>query len=111
MCLNNTMCLSTPYNDNENGNDDDGNCTPFQITATDDPTPAGAHTSVDALLNLAYDAAQPHVGPDTFTYTVTDTDGSSAVGQVVVDVPARELEAAWPLDDGAGLLELAVLIN
>lgn len=85
-------------------NDDDGNCTPFQITATDDPTPAGAHTSVDALLNLAYDAAQPHVGPDTFTYTVTDTDGSSAVGQVVVDVPARELEAAWPLDDGAGFL-------
>jgi len=84
-------------------NDDDGNCTPFQITAVDDPTPAGAHTSVDALLNLAYDAPQPHVGADVFTYTVTDTDGTSAAGQVVVDVPSRELEAAWPLDEGAGL--------
>lgn len=83
-------------------NDDDGNCHAFKITDHDDPTPKGAKTSTNIEQELVYDAAQPHVGVDSFTYTVGDPTGLTSVGQVTVDVPSREVEGAWRLADGAG---------
>ncbi len=83
-------------------NDDDGNCQPFSIKAVEDPTPMGAHTSVNIFRELVYDADQPHVGVDAFTYTVGDPTGLTTPGQVTVDVPSREVEAIYALDEGTG---------
>jgi hypothetical protein len=83
-------------------NDDDGNCHAYAIVDHDDPTPKGAQTSVNVYNELVYAAGQPHVGVDAFTYTVGDPTGMTSVGQVTVEVPSRELEGAWPLDEGAG---------
>jgi Concanavalin A-like lectin/glucanases superfamily/Metallo-peptidase family M12/Bacterial Ig domain len=85
-------------------NDDDGNCDPIGVVDFDAVTPAGATISLSPAQELVYSASQPHVGIDAFTYTVGDATGMSTVGAVTVDVPARELEASWALDEGSGLV-------
>ena len=85
-------------------NDDDGNCTSFGIVDFPLVTDEGGHLQQNMHHQLVYTAANPHVGVDAFAYTLRDPSGLESVGQVTVDVPARELEASWPLNEGSGTI-------
>ena len=51
--------------------------------------PANGSVSIDALNRLTYTPAQGFVGTDSFTYTITDGRGGTAIGRVSVLVRAN----------------------
>ncbi len=84
-----TDAVSTPKNVaktfDPRANDTDPGADPFTITAKG--TPAHGTLSIGSGgTSLIYTPTTNYVGPDTFTYTVTDVDGGVATGTVNMSV-------------------------
>ncbi len=77
-------------------NDHDANCEPLQIQAFDRTTPGGGTVEQEGS-RLRYRLGTQLAGEDRFSYTVSDSNGNEAVGEVVI-LEARD--CPWPPGHG-----------
>ncbi len=103
-----TTRIDTPVTINVLANDSDPDGDALAVSAVGTPSHGTASISGGAV---AYTPAAGFVGSDSFSYTLTDANGSTATGTVTVTVEAGN-RAPVAVDDYAETINLAwVLVN
>ncbi len=82
LILNGVMTL-TPQTLLANDVDDDGD----KLSIIDFTQPRTGKLAMNRVKSLVYRAAEGFVGTDTFTYTVSDGNGATAIGKVSIVIP------------------------